>query len=135
MSFLLLMISFVLSGLSSVSNKALVEWGLSSYLYLYLLGFYMTAAAMGVSIMLARREESSTTDRWIGSLMGFNMAVTTIFFLLALEHMPGIIAFPVRSLGNLVLIAVVSIIAWKEKLSRNQWVGVLLSLIAIWLVY
>lgn len=135
MSFLLLMIAFVLSGGVGLSNKALVEWNLGAYRELYLLAVYATAMILGASAMLVRQEESSAADRRIGSLMGLSLALTMLCFLVALQHMPGIVAFPVRNLGNLVLTAVVSIAAWKERLSRSQWSGIVLAIAAIWLIY
>ncbi|NIN68555.1 MAG: hypothetical protein GTO63_28390, partial [Anaerolineae bacterium] len=58
-----------------------------------------------------------------------------LFLLIALEQMPGIVVFPIRNLGNLVFTATVSIIAWREQLSRSQKLGVAVSLVAIWLIY
>jgi uncharacterized membrane protein len=135
MSFLLLMIAFALTGILGISNKALVEWNLSAYRDLYMLAFYGTPMILGSAIMLIRRQESTSDDRTVGFVMGFGGALSMLFFLIALQYMPGIVVFPVRNLGNLVLTAAVSIIAWKERLSRSQWLGIILSLTAIWLIY
>jgi multidrug transporter EmrE-like cation transporter len=135
MSFLLLMTAFVLSGILHISNKALIEWGFAEYRDLYMLGFYGTPMLMGGIGMLLRRHRSTPADRWVGLMMGAAGALSMLFFLIALEHIPGIVAFPIRNLGNLVLTALVSIIAWRERLSRSQWLGVALSLTAIWLIY
>lgn len=135
MSFLLLMIAFVLTGILNVTNKALVEMGLGEYRDLYMLAFYATPALMSLIMMAARRQESSPVDIRVGLIMGFGGALSMLFFLIALQHMPGIVAFPVRNLGNLVLTGIVSIIAWKERLSHSQWLGIALALVAIWLIY
>ena len=134
MSFLLLMIAFVCTGLNQLTSKMLVEWGLGAHRDLYLLGMYVAALVLGLSIMLKRRQPSSPVDRNVGIVMGITGALATLFFIIALEHMPGIVAFPVRGMGNLSLTALVSIVAWKEKLSPSQWLGVAFSLAAIWLV-
>ena len=135
MSFLLLMVAFVFTGVVGITNKALIEWGLESYRDLYMLAFYGTAMTLGVASVVAQKQKSRPADRWVGFLMGSAGALSMLFFLIALQHMPGIVVFPVRNLGNLVLTAVVSIIAWKEELSRSQWLGIVLSLVAIWLIY
>lgn len=134
MSLVLLIIAFVLTGLGSITNKALIEWGLAGYTDLYMLAFYSIATVLGITGMMFQRSKATATDRWVGSLMGISGALGMLFLLVALKAMPGIVAFPVRSLGNLVLTALVSIVAWKERLSRSQWLGIVLALIAIWLI-
>ena len=134
-SFLLLIIAFVLTGVINITNKALIEWNLSGYREIYLLASYVTAMILGGSIMLVKRQETSHSDRSVGFLMGIAGTLSMICLLIALRHLPGIVVFPVRNLGNLALTGFVSIIAWKERLSRSQWLGIILSLTAIWLIY
>ncbi|NIN68556.1 MAG: hypothetical protein GTO63_28395, partial [Anaerolineae bacterium] len=56
MSFLLLMIAFLLTGGIGVTNKALVEWGLEAYRDVYMLAFYGTAVILGMTTILTHRE-------------------------------------------------------------------------------
>jgi uncharacterized membrane protein len=135
MSFLLLMVAFVLTGVLNILNKALIQWHLGPYRDLYMLAFYATPALLGTVILLVRRQEQSADDKRVGFMMGAAGAISMVFFLLALQGLSGIVVFPVRSLGNLVVTAVFSIIAWRERLSISQKIGIGLSLIAIWLIY
>lgn len=135
MSFILLLIAFVLSGVSAIANKALIQWGLGAYLEIYMISFNGVAAILGGITILILRERGGKKDYSVGFLMGVAATLSGIFFLIALTHTTGIVAFPIRSLGNLVLTTLVSIFAWREKLSRIQWFGMALSLIAIWLIY
>lgn len=135
MSLFLLMVAFVLTGMLNISNKALVEWGLGGYRDLYVLAYYGTPLVIGTVVVLVRRHRGDSMDMRVGLLMGLGGALAMTSFLIALQHMDGIVAFPVRNLGNLVCTAAVSIVAWKEKLSRSQKVGIALSLLAIWLIY
>lgn len=134
-SFLLLMVAFLLTGVLNITNKALVEWNLSAYRDVYMLAFYVTAMVLGGSIMFFSRQESSASDRSVGFIMGVAGAVSMICLLIALQYLPGIVVFPVRNLGNLALTGFVSILAWRERLSKSQWLGIVLSLTAIWLIY
>lgn len=135
MSFLLLMVAFMLTGLLHVANKALHEYRLDAYRDLYMLMYYAIPMIMGLILLKIQGEKTTMTDRKIGLFMGFSGALSLLFFLIALQHIPGIVAFPVRNLGNLVVTATLSMVAWKEKLSHSQWLGVIFSLIAIWLIY
>lgn len=135
MSFVLLMIAFVLTGLISIANKTLVQMGLGEYRDAYMLAYFGVPSLIGLVYMISRREHGDSTDRRVGFIMGIGGALSTLFFLIALEHMKGIVAFPVRSLGNLIVTGMVGIAAWRERLSISQWIGIALSLIAIWLIY
>jgi uncharacterized membrane protein len=134
-SFLMLMIAFLLTGLLNITNKALVEWELSKYREVYMLAFYGTAMILGGSIIIMSKQGSTASDRSVGFIMGLAGALSMLCLLIALQYLPGIVVFPVRSLGNLTLTGFVSILAWKERLSRSQWLGIILSLTAIWLIY
>lgn len=135
MSFLLLMVAFVLTGVLNILNKALIQWNLAPYRDVYMLAFYGTPALLGIVILGVRRQEQSGDDRRVGLMMGTAGAISMVFFLLALQGMSGIVVFPVRSLGNLLLTAVFSIVAWRERLSTSQKIGIGLSLAALWLIY
>lgn len=135
MSFLLLMVAFVFSGLLNIAGKALVEMGLGEYRGLYLLAFFSTAAVLGMAIMFSRREKALPQDRSVGMVMAVGGTGAMLFLLLALEYMPGIVVFPVRNLGNLVVIGMVSLLVWKDRLSTNQWLGIIFAIVAMWLIY
>jgi drug/metabolite transporter (DMT)-like permease len=134
-SLLLLIVSFLLTGLVLITNKALVAWGLEGQTDLYMLAFYGVPLVLAVTSNAFHRQKSSRTDILVGLAMGVAGATGTLFLMLALAGMSGIVAFPVRNLGNVVLTGIVGIIFWKERLSKTQWMGILLSLVAISLIY
>lgn len=139
MSLVLLIIAFLLTGFTSIASKALVQWHLSPYRDLYMITLYGSGMLLGlISIPIRKKigaEEPTCNDVWVGLLMGISGALSTIFLLIALSKAQGIVIFPVRSLGNLVVTALVSMVAWHERLSRSQWLGLTISLVAIWLLY
>jgi drug/metabolite transporter (DMT)-like permease len=135
MSFVLLMIAFLLTGVISIANKTLVQMNLGDFRDAYMLTYFGAPALLGLVYLVAKRDHGNNTDRRVGLIMGLGGALSTLCFLIALQYMKGIVAFPVRSLGNLVVTAMVSIAAWRERLSISQWIGIALSLIAIWLIY
>lgn len=134
MSVILLAMAFLFTGISAIANKALIEWHLKAYNDTYILALYAVPAILGLLLYRVTPQKTTRTDISLGMIMGCFGTLGLITFMIALAHIKGIIAFPVRSLGNLVLTAVVSIIAWHDKLSRSQWIGIALSLAAIWLL-
>ena len=135
MSLLMLIISFVTSGVSAVASKALIEMGLKEYRDVFQLAFYAAGIILGFGVLLILRQRSNPKDSRFGLVMGMFSSLSFVLFLVLLTQTTGIIAFPMRGIGSLVLTAIISIIAWKEKLSRSQWVAIILSLIAMWLIY
>lgn len=135
MSLLMLVISFVASGLGMVTNKALVQSGLDRYREAYLLTFYATPMLIGLAVMAVRPSKRTPMDWRVGIGMGAVNVFSTLFLLIALHQLQGIVAFPIRNVGNIVMTGLVSILAWKERLSRSQWAGIILALVAVWLIY
>lgn len=56
------------------------------------------------------------------------------FFLMSMEHYQASFLFPVVNVGIVGLSAMVSYLVFKEKLSKINWVGILIAIIAITLV-
>ena len=134
MSLVLLIIAFVFTGLCSITSKALVAWGLGDYIHIYLLAFYGVPALLGAIGMRIRPTEVSPDDRKVGFSMGLLSAISMLTFLFALELTTAVVAFPVRSVACLLLTCAISIVAWRERLSRVQWLGIGVSIAAIWLI-
>jgi multidrug transporter EmrE-like cation transporter len=134
MSAIYLAISFVLSGLNATCSKVLIQMHLGAYSDTYLLSAYATSLVVGLVSTRGFRLNAGRQDFSVGILMGLFVSLGYALFMVVLSHTTGIVAFPIRSLGNLVLTAILSIIAWHEKLSKSQWVGLVLSLTAIWLL-
>lgn len=135
MSLLMLAVSFITSGISAIAGKALIEYGLGDYRDLFQLVFYLVGTILGFIFLAIQRQKTTTRDLNFGLLMGVIGALSFIWFLVLLTQASGIVAFPIRGVGSMVLTAIISIIAWHEKLSRSQWIAVILSIIAMWLIY
>jgi multidrug transporter EmrE-like cation transporter len=54
--------------------------------------------------------------------------------LIALTTIPGSIVFPVSSAGSLLMVTISAIILFKEKVSKLNLLGILLTLIAVVLI-
>lgn len=135
MSLLLLFIAFVTTGIGNITNKAIHECGLDAYRDLYLLGFYGVGAVVSLAVWIVRPKKMKRGDVTLGLGMGISGGIGLLFFLLAVAGMQGIVVFPVRNMANVLLTAVISFFAWKEKLSKIQWMGVAVSILCIFLLY
>lgn len=133
-SMLLLLTAFVLTGLNSVSNRAIHPLGLDRYMALYGLGFWGTGVVLGGITAAVTKHGTRPIDAVIGIAMGASGAISMVLMLVALKTVPGVVAFPVRSCGNTSLTAVISFIVWREKVTARQWLGIICGLAAIYLL-
>jgi len=131
---LLLAIAFLFTGVNLIISKAVVEMGLAGYVPLYLVGFWGTGVAAGLVFRALSPHASTRTDFLMGTAMGAVGAVAMITFMFALEELPGVVVFPVRNCGNVLLTACLSYVIWRERLSRLQWFGIVCAVLAIYLL-
>ncbi len=134
MSLFLLAVAFVLTGVTGVSNKALVEWGLGRYSSIYLVGYWGVGMLIGLVVRLTSKHGIHRHDIAIGAMMGITGALAMVCLMIALQGVPGVVAFPVRSCANVALTAGASYLLWREDLSPSQWLGVGLAVGAIYLL-
>lgn len=134
MSLFLLIVAFVLTGVSQISNRALAPLELGNYMGLYSIGFWGAGVVCGFVLYFFVKHETRRQDVVLGIVMGVVGAVAMFLLLLALRTVPGMVAFPVRSCGNIALTAIISYFAWNERLSVRQWLGIACGLVSIYLL-
>ena len=69
-----------------------------------------------------------------GMILGFLNFGTTYYLIMAMGVFQSTVLFPVQNVGIVVLSALAGFIIFKEKLSVINWIGILLSIIAILLI-
>lgn len=134
MSLFLLLVAFVLTGVTSISNTSLIPLKLEAFRGLYLLGLWGSGVVLGLITMAITKHRSGKNDISIGMVMGVGGAIAMILLLLSLKTIPAMVAFPVRSCGNIAITAVISLLAWKERLTLRQWLGIAFGLVSIYLL-
>jgi len=69
-----------------------------------------------------------------GSLLGIPNLLTTFFFILALNQLPGVEVFPMVNIGIISLSLLLGTFVWHEKLTHREWAGFVLAIIAVTLL-
>jgi uncharacterized membrane protein len=69
-----------------------------------------------------------------GILVGVPNYFTLYFFFRALEVMDASQVYPLVNMGIIVFLAFIGLLFFREKLSTNNWIGILLALVAIGLI-
>lgn len=130
----MIVVTIIVVGFSQLSSKILVQSGLESQNNFFFLAIFTSAALLVSPLAWKNRENIHGSDGLFGVGVGvFNVAANR-FLLLALTTLPGAIVFPVSSAGSLLLVTISAIILFKEKVSRVNLIGILLTLISVVLI-
>jgi drug/metabolite transporter (DMT)-like permease len=130
----MIIVTIIVVGFSQLSSKILVQSGLEAQKNYFFLSIFSSAALLVSPFAWRKRAEINKRDGLFGLGVGvFNVAANR-FLLLALTTLPGAIVFPVSSAGSLLLVTVSAIILFKEKVSRVNLTGILMTLVAVVLI-
>jgi drug/metabolite transporter (DMT)-like permease len=130
----LLAVSFLGTGLVTLTNKILIELGLHNQRVQFMFCTYLTGLVL--ALIMARPEDKKLTAKeWqVGIFMGVTGIGTVYYLIQSLWVLPGIIVFPVRGSANLLLTAILSAVLWKERLNKKGILGIILGAISIILI-
>ena len=133
----LLAISFFLTAGTMIIISAFDRYKLADYSMEFMVMAYLMAGAASVPFALSSKAKVHRFDVVIGAVMAFFNVSSIHYTIVALRHFEGMKAlfFPVRNGLNIILMLLVSFIAFKEKISRMELAGVLTAIAAIYLLF
>ena len=105
--------------------------------YLFFIVLFFMASISGV-LMLAgksfkKKNALQLKSVFWGIIFGVPNFFSLVFFLKALGNMESSIVFPLVSMGVVVSSSLIGMFLFQEKLSKRNWIGILLSLCAIYI--
>ncbi len=71
----------------------------------------------------------------LGAALGLFNVGSTVFLLLALHLLEGIVVFPINAAGVIVLSSLSALIIWRERPAPRQWLFIVIACIAIACIY
>jgi drug/metabolite transporter (DMT)-like permease len=130
-----LFVFFLLCGFSRMAQEAFKHVSQPEQRPAFILAAFSIAAIPSLCWLVYRRKIPMRMEIVIGTLMGLANIFQTHFILRALEHLVGFIVFPVASAGSIVLTALVAVGLLGEQLNRRTYVGIVISVVALFLLY
>jgi len=135
-AFLILALTFCAGGGVDLSMKAFEEgFGDSSSRVLFLLLAFGAAFVVGAAIVVGR---GLWQGRWPGpAAVGWGVVLGVVnygsleFLLRAVAELPGPFVFPANNIAIMVLAATLGVVVWGERLSRANYVGLGLAVLAL----
>lgn len=89
----------------------------------FLLYTFATALILCLALCLVRRQPLKPMDILFGFAIGIPNYFSTRFLLLSLNDLPAVVAYPVYSVGTILLIALGGMVFFREKLGRRRSIG------------
>lgn len=128
----LLVLLLLIGGSGDAMSKFYEELGNAEYSSQYLLYTFAVAFILCTIIARLRGQGITPADIFFGGLVGIPNYFSARFLLLSLSSVPAVIAYPVFSIGTIILTGVAGVIWFHEKITARQWAA--LAIIAVSLI-
>lgn len=114
----------LVSGSCDAMSKIFEELGNTALSEQFLFCTFLVAFLLGGVLALCRKERPGLADFLYGLAIGVPNYFSARFLLGALKKLPAVIVYPSFSVAALVVVTLVGVFCFRERLSRRQWCGV-----------
>ena len=111
-------------GMGDAMSKIFTESGVAALESQFL--FYTFAVAMGLAAvcMTVSGQKIGSWEAVFGTLIAVPNFFCSMFLRGALETLSAVIVYPVFSVGGILVVTLAGILAFRERLTKQQWIGV-----------
>lgn len=97
----------------------------------FLFYVFFSAMLLCTALILYRKERPGGWEMLFGALIGVPNFFSAKFLLRALETVPTVVAYPVSSVGTILVVTLAGLLLFKEKLKVKTLVGILFATLAL----
>ena len=101
---------------------------------LFIIFIFFIAFFTGFVIIIIKRNKISFKNIIGGVLLGIPNYFSIYFVLLSLESLGGAVVFPVLNIGVVLISTIISYLVYKENLNKENWFGIVLACVSIFLL-
>ena len=127
----LLLLLLVISGTANTMVNVFDKWGVRAYKDLFLFCIFAMACLCACFLWLRDEKHLCGWDLAIGAVLGIPNYFASRFLLHALRQVPAVITYPMYSAGTLVVITLVGVFCFKEKLDKRKTGALTLILLSL----
>ena len=121
----------LLGGSADAMSKVYQVLGTEALSNQFLFFTYGTALVLCSCLMLLRKGHFGLQEMLYGGLIGIPNFFCTKFMLAALNTVPAVVAYPTFSVSTMLLVTLVGIVLFREKLNKHQWCALGIILISL----
>ena len=111
-------------------SKVFEYFGTEQFQGMFIFYIYLFSTILAFIAMLKKNGKIKRADVIFGLITGIPAQFISQFLLKALTTIPAFIVFPLYSVGAILLVNVINLIFFKEKLSKQQFVAIGMMIVA-----
>lgn len=121
----------LVGGCTDAMSKVYEEVGVTTLKNHFLFYTFVVAFILCVLVCIRRKQHLTKMDAIFGLMIGVPNYFSARFLLLSIADVPAVIAYPTYSVATIVLVGIVGVIAFKERLTYRQMLAMLMILAAL----
>ncbi len=118
-------------GAGNAMSKVYEEIGPAALKEQFLMYIFLFALLLNIILCLAKRKSFTLWDALFGLVIGIPNYYCTRFLLLSLSKVPAVIAYPSYSAGGIILVALIGMICFQERLDKRKFAALLMILLSL----
>ncbi len=126
-----LILLLLLGGSADAMSKVFEEIGEAAESSRFLFYTFASALVFCIALLLFKKQKVGKNEIVYGILIGIPNFFSAKFLLHALSSVPAVVAYPTFSVATILVVSLVGVTAFKEKLSKLQWIAVGAILLAL----
>lgn len=130
-SFAGLIMLLLAGGATDAMAKIHEELGSAALKNHFLMYTFFIALALCIALCVIKKQRLTRSDLAFGLLIGVPNYFSARFLLLSLTNVPAMIAYPTYSVATIILVTLVSMVLFSEKLSRRQMLSMTVIMAAL----
>lgn len=123
--------TFLLGGLADFTSKIFQVHGSSQFENLYLFFTFFFSLIITGLFMLIKDRRIKRLDVIVGLVSGIPSQLISLFLLRSLSSLPGFVVFPLYSVGVILVVNLVNLLFFKERLTRRQSLAIGAIVVAV----
>ena len=126
-----LVLLLLAGGGGDAMSKIFEELGPAALKDHFLLYTFLTALILCTALAIAKKQPFAWREALWGVLIGVPNYFSARFLLLSLRDVPAMIAYPSFSVGTIVLVTLIGVLCFREKLNRRKLIALSVILISL----
>ena len=131
---MVLLALLICEGFASAMSKIYNEVGNRDLSDNFMFFTFFSAFIICCIILLWKKERPGKSEFLFGIMIGVPNFMATRFILKALESVPAVIVYPLRSIAIILLTTFVGIFVFRERLSRKQFIALVMMMLSLFLL-
>ena len=129
-----LVLMLLLGGCGDAMSKVFAVYGPAAYGDQFLFYTFVSAFLLCVGLVIRKKERPDKYALLFGVLVGIPNFFSAKFLLMALGQLPAVIVYPTFSVATILVVTVVGVCLFRERLRKAQWIALAIILAALTLL-